>query len=155
MGMWKFTPDTEPTRTWEHLDWQFTAKYWKDRMSKLGELMGHNLAFFDEFGRESTSMRVPSEVEADFEVKKHVKFLSNFWDEKLYWAANGDPNAVRADGHHYYISKDDPGGFQGFGGREWKILFLDGRKVVSRNLWSQGEIPPAMRDKLPDNARFE
>ncbi len=47
------------------------------------------------------------------------------------------------------------GGFRGFGGREFRIRFYDGRTdVVTRNLWHQGIIPEHYRALLPDNAEW-
>ena len=81
----------------------------------------------------------------------------NFWLEKARLAVDpGYKNrVVRVNGSHYMIG--DEGGtksFRGFGGHEFVIEFYDGRVVTSTNLWSQGEIPLAWRNIMPNNARF-
>lgn len=85
----------------------------------------------------------------------------NHWHEKLAWKAQGDPNQVIVAGVHYHISPDDEtslkqlGGWgSGFGGSKFKVRFHDGREVVSRNLWCQGDVPERFRERLPDNAVF-
>jgi hypothetical protein len=73
-----------------------------------------------------------------------------------------EPDQVRVDGHLYEIHpepiyKEDeprPTGGRGFGGAEWEIKFDDGRVVVTRNLWSIGDIPDEYREALPGNAKF-
>ena len=64
------------------------------------------------------------------------------------------PTTVRVDGDHYICCPNTNAYFKGFGGREFKILFDDGRKVVSQNLWHQGNIPESHRKRLPNNAKF-
>jgi hypothetical protein len=75
-----------------------------------------------------------------------------------FWLNEVDhKNSVRIDGSHFQIGPDYPKGYRGslgFGGREFHIEFNDGRRVVTHNLWSQGEIPDRFRDILPDNAKF-
>ena len=79
----------------------------------------------------------------------------HFWQEKVALAKSGSKKVARINGTHYIISPDDPrAAFQGFGGREFTILFHDGRKVVTHNLWYQGIIPDLFKDLLPDNAEF-
>lgn len=58
---------------------------------------------------------------------------------------------VVVDAEHYVIG---PGGSGGHGGRRFDIEFFDGRKVTTRDLWSQGTIPPKHRERYPNNARF-
>lgn len=73
-----------------------------------------------------------------------------------FWAGlalrRGDGLSVVADGAHYRIGPEDAQGFRGFGGAAWIVRFYDGRVVRTTNLWHQGEIPPAWRGLLPDNA---
>jgi hypothetical protein len=52
------------------------------------------------------------------------------------------------------LDKREPDDWKGFGGRKFIILFEDGRKVITTNLWSQGEIPKSFREDLPNNAKF-
>lgn len=61
------------------------------------------------------------------------------------------------NGTHYVIEpEDDPETyFRGFGGAKFQIEFNDGYRVVTTNLWCQGEPSEEWRDKFPDNARFE
>ncbi len=42
----------------------------------------------------------------------------------------------------------------GHGGAEFEILFDDGRRVTTTNLWAGGLIPAHFRGRLPDNATF-
>jgi hypothetical protein len=69
-----------------------------------------------------------------------------------------EPTTVRVGGWHYMI-EPEPGpnenrSFLGHGGSPFRIQFNDGRYVVSRNLWCQGNIPSHLREQLPDNATF-
>ena len=86
--------------------------------------------------------------------KEKVCCSCGFWLEKI---ALTDENTVVVNGTRYTIGKEDPYLlFRGFGGREFNIEFFDGRKVVSHNLWCQGNIPERFRSypELQDNARF-
>ena len=58
--------------------------------------------------------------------------------------------------HHRYFLGDGQGigGVRGYGGTRHVIEFFDGRRVVTRDLWSSGVVPPKWRVKYPDNARF-
>ena len=77
----------------------------------------------------------------------------DFWHEKI--GIKDDPATVRAKGVHYRIGKEGVRGlFQGFGGARFRIRFNDGREVESTNLWCQGHIPDAFKERLPDNAEF-
>jgi hypothetical protein len=90
--------------------------------------------------------------------RKEICFGCDFWIEKVLWKTEGDPKAVIVNGRHYYIGEEQEkgyGGFRGFGGSEFKIKFNDGRRVVSHNLWCQGDVPAHFRDVLTDNAVFE
>jgi len=81
----------------------------------------------------------------------------NFWQR--FKDLRDDPKMVRAGGKHYYIcSEEGPSPdrrFLGFEGRKFKIIFKDGRKVVSSNLWRNGDIPLIWQFDLPDNAKLE
>jgi hypothetical protein len=87
-------------------------------------------------------------------------FLCTFWANQLR-ARN--PSTVIVQGRHYEIGQqvhaERPrfdSHLLGFGGQRWEILFKDGRRVVTHNLWSQGDIPERLR-ALPawaDNAEF-
>lgn len=98
-----------------------------------------------------------------------IKFHQNFWEEKIKWAEGGDvvPDTVtktlRVGGRHYTAMPDDysrgRGAGYGHSGHTfyWRWVHpVDGdlstRIYRSNNVWSQGEIPPEFRDRLPDNA---
>lgn len=82
-----------------------------------------------------------------------------FWSERLQERSQ---RTVIVNGGHYSIGdpqhQERPREAQwlGFGGSRWEIAFKDGRREVTHNLWSQGDIPPRLR-ALPtwaDNAEF-
>jgi len=54
----------------------------------------------------------------------------------------------------HYLMAPETGNMRGFGGRAFAIRFHDGREVVSRNLWCQGQIPAHFISRMPDNAVF-
>lgn len=87
-----------------------------------------------------------------------VDVKTSFHNSDDYWSkqASDRSDAVVIDGVHYRIRPDrpNPGPGCGYGGRKFTIRFHDGREVRTRNLWYQGPIPPAWRDRLPDNAEF-
>lgn len=96
----------------------------------------------------------------DIEIKvtKRISHGDSFWGPGGYIEKENIParKIARIDGHHYVIEEDDnSGGFQGMGGRAFTIVFDDGREVVTRNLWSQGHVPPKWRERHPDNAHFK
>ena len=85
-------------------------------------------------------------------------FSCNFWRDMLEKDAKRAPHTVcMIDGTHYVIGDENSKEtyFRGFGGRRFQIEFNDGHKVVTTNLWCQGEPSKYWRDKFPDNARFE
>ena len=84
-------------------------------------------------------------------------FHCNFWREMLEKDAKRPSHTwCMIDGTHYVIEPDDPSSyFQGFGGAEFQIEFNDGHRVITHNLWCQGEPPKEWIDKFPNNARFE
>ena len=84
--------------------------------------------------------------------RKRMCFSCDFWDQ-YEKTQHLDTHAI-IDGLHYVICSEDKGVFRGFGGRLFKILFNDGREVVTTNLWHQGTIPPHFRKRMPDNAKF-
>lgn len=85
-------------------------------------------------------------------IEDGICFSCHFWKEKVH---SYNERTVIVDGLHYRYFDDNPGAaFLGFGGREFRIKFNDGREVVTHNLWHQGNIPERFRDKLPDNAQF-
>ncbi len=92
---------------------------------------------------------VPTFVDA----MQHLNFTKDFWQQKE--TIKYQARVARVNGTHYIVGDEDaPQSFRGFGGSLFLIQFDDGRRVATTNLWCQGEIPPALRDKLPDNAKF-
>lgn len=85
-----------------------------------------------------------------------------FWRDRIAADRGVDKDRfVVVNGRHYTIG-DEPTPTQkrigvglGFGGSEFRILFNDGRRVTTHNLWHQGTIPERWRSELPDNAVFE
>lgn len=104
------------------------------------------------------------------EVEKEMVARSLCWD-CLFWihlveVDVEDPDSavvVERDGKriHYRICPEGgTGNFRGFGGSKFTVVFAgeygaEIRKVVTRNLWRQGEIPEAYWDLFPVNATFE
>lgn len=82
-------------------------------------------------------------------------FTKKFWlsiiEEKKYHPV--------INGVCYYCDVDNPisdsRGFRGFGGRYFKIRFIDTGKIIeTNNLCHNGDVPKEFRDQLPDNAEF-
>lgn len=90
--------------------------------------------------------------------EKTLCFACAFWEEKVEWVTANPDVSARIHGRHYIIAPDlNPGRerwLAGFNGDHFLILFTDGRRVETRNLWNGGEIPERWRDQLPDNAEF-
>ena len=82
-------------------------------------------------------------------------FMCNFWQEKVDLAAAG--NSIRIQGSHYELGPETnhSAGCRGFGGRTFKIKMLNGMKITTSNLWTQGLIPPQFKNLLPDNAEWD
>ena len=70
-----------------------------------------------------------------------------------FWTNLLGQDSVRIGGEHYTIG-DGKGQFRGHSGRAFLIRFLDGREVVTCDLWCQGKIPQHFKSRLPDNAEF-
>jgi hypothetical protein len=66
------------------------------------------------------------------------------------------PGGLVIGGKHYRLGSEyeGSGAFKGHGGARFVIETADGTRVVTTNLWYQGEVPEHFRDRLPDNARF-
>lgn len=99
----------------------------------------------------STTFCDPTKTEM---LTRNICFRCNFWRE--YFESKDNPRHARINGRHYCVSprNDKDTQWNGFGGRETTIRFLDGRVVSTNNLWHQGEIPAIWRERLPDNAEF-
>ena len=87
-------------------------------------------------------------------IARNLCATCNFWFNYILKIDN--PRAVRIHNEHYWIGEEHPpyDTFIGHGGQKFKILFQNGREVITTNLWSQGVIPPRFRSRLPDNAEF-
>lgn len=79
----------------------------------------------------------------------------SYWFKKATYGPERRERQVIVNHTHYMIGEEFEGpGFRGLGGRGLAIGFLDGRVVITSNLWHQGEIPEHFWDLLPDNANF-
>lgn len=77
-----------------------------------------------------------------------------FWSAQML---NGDGAIViERDGkrHHYRIRPDDADQPRGFGGARWVVLFSDGKRIETRNLWYQGEIGQNQWAMFPVSAKL-
>lgn len=82
-------------------------------------------------------------------------FLCLFWHDRI--DAQSDPAACIINGQSFQDAgrrTDINRSSLGFGGREFRIEFLDGRVIETNNLFGQGPVPERFRDRLPDTARF-
>jgi len=96
-------------------------------------------------------------VVCDGEVEDMNGLLSGHCHECSFWMKHAtvydNSVVVIVNNTHYRMGESTA--FKGFGGREFTILFNDGRRVVTTsNLWCQGEIPVRFQALLPDNAVF-
>ena len=85
-------------------------------------------------------------------------FSCNFWREHLVNDKKlaGQHKTCMIDGTHYIIcDEDSKSSFRGFGGARFQIEFNDGTRVITTNLWCQGEPEGYWKQHFPDNARFE
>lgn len=79
----------------------------------------------------------------------------DYWQDRVDAMAGGTFAII--DSRAYHITPDAPEGYQGFigfGGAHHEIEFNDGRRVVTKNLWFNGDVPSHWRSRLPNNARF-
>lgn len=85
--------------------------------------------------------------------ERQLCFSCNFWTE----IEAEKEKHVFFDGKSYVIGEEPQPSqnrsWLGFGGSRWNILFLDGRLVITHNLWHQGTIPNHFRSRLPDTAK--
>lgn len=92
----------------------------------------------------------------EVKVKRYFHNADDYWE--TYILGNKDMVDCRVviEGVHYTLGKNGtkPGPYNGYAGRRFAIEFLDGRQVITHDLWYQGPIPPVFRDRLPDNARW-
>lgn len=81
-------------------------------------------------------------------------FVCNFWanNKNLYDA--GKKIVVGGKMFHVGDETPSPSRIRGFAGRQFNILKFTGEKIVTTNLWYNGEIPDIWRPYMPDNAEF-
>jgi hypothetical protein len=80
--------------------------------------------------------------------KAHLCFSCSLWS-----IFSEGENSVVIDGHRYSIGSEGAS-YPGFGGQKFDIEFFDGRRITTKNLWHQGEVPIYFKDQIPDTARF-
>ncbi len=88
-------------------------------------------------------------------LSRSLCFTCLFWLDRI--DAQSNPKACIINGQSYQDAGRRSGGYRdslGFGGREFRIEFFDGRVLETNNLFSQGDVPERFRDRLPDTARF-
>jgi hypothetical protein len=88
-------------------------------------------------------------------IARQLCFRCSFWHEIIADIKN--PRRCIIDGRSYIVveaPRDMPLRCRGFAGRTFKIEWLDGRKVITNNLWTNGPIPQRFLDRLLDNAKF-
>lgn len=94
------------------------------------------------------------------------EFSAYFWSSKVEWLNNGDltddnQKVVRYNNYHYVIGPEKEGSFpwRGCGGAKHIVEFTTGHrkgsKVISTNIWHQGDIPEELRDILKDNGTIK
>jgi hypothetical protein len=88
-------------------------------------------------------------------------FMCDFWLRRIDDLTEIGDQCLIVDGVFYTIGREDdpsPDKWRGFGGRRFDFEFfagpLKGEKGVTTNLWCRGDIPPAFRESIPDNARW-
>ena len=108
------------------------------------------------YGQEFDSSQFRDEYQIPMN-KNQMCFNCTFWMKRLEEDKILPPHtACMIDGTHYVIGDENSKSyFRGFGGAKFQIEFNDGHKVVTTNLWCQGEPKGYWREKFPDNARFE
>ena len=95
------------------------------------------------------------------------KIITRMVNEKLcfsclFWVKIKEQDAVTnnwavINSEHIIILPDEPESqrqYSGCGGSEFTILFNDGRKIVTHNLWHQGTIPEHFKYIFPNNAKY-
>jgi hypothetical protein len=90
--------------------------------------------------------------------ERSLCFTCDYWQDYVDVAAHpvDGKRCVRTpDGIHQTIGDENASGSRGHGGRRFVIVFDDGRRVESTNVWWQGPIPEHFRARLPPNATIE
>lgn len=87
-------------------------------------------------------------------IKHKMCFNCDFWREKI---EQRTPKHVCVEGHFYRLANGNPAENRmlGHGGRKFYVRRHGETGVkVFNNVWHAGEIPPAFRDHLKDDAEF-
>lgn len=75
----------------------------------------------------------------------------DFWNQKV----TDRVNTVVAEGRRFWIAPEDRLGMRGFDGGRFVLEDLaTGGRLVTTNLWCEGEIPERFRAQFPDTHRF-
>jgi hypothetical protein len=106
---------------------------------------------------EVTRTRVPGgPVKVTVTDRVSVDSHDELWEQRI---REFDPTRKAIIGAEFYSIGDEAmrgtRDCRGHGGRKFVIVFTDGRRVVTTNLWYGGTVPPKFRDRLPDSAVFE
>lgn len=92
-----------------------------------------------------------------------IEVRTSFSNNDEFWAPRADAYAKEEGSHRIAVIEGQwltiggvkyPARGDGFGGGHFRIKFNDGTVVDTRDLWSGGVIPPAWREKIPNNAEF-
>jgi hypothetical protein len=89
-------------------------------------------------------------------------FNCRFWSQRLNQLGGAGVLVVKSNFYSFnpaepYVHERKRRGQPstlGFAGQQWEIQFFSGRRIMTNNLWSSGEVPPFWRPKFPDNASF-
>ena len=94
-------------------------------------------------------------------IERKLCFICLFWSNYVDCVEFGTiatQRIARINHKHFVIGnegKSRRAEFRGYGGAKFVIIFNNGDRVETTNLWAQGEIPERFRNRLPDNAKFE
>lgn len=87
-------------------------------------------------------------------IKHEMCSLCNFWREKVETRTK---DHVCVEGHFYRLGNANPADSRmlGHGGRKFYVRRHGEKEIkVFNDVWHAGEIPPAFRDRLKDDAEF-
>lgn len=134
-----------------------------------GQGDGSDVVYHIEAHRDHRFMTESEAGEVRVQINTYVDNHDSFWAGKL---KENSSRRVIVGGKYFSLGDETPydGALgRGFGGRRFKIKMNDagsfthkgrtrswnaGEVIETTNLWSAGRIPPAWRDRLPDNAEF-
>jgi hypothetical protein len=86
----------------------------------------------------------------------------SFWIEKVQLHKNLPGEFIVAAGKMFHLRTEKDGrlvdkkwwrGALGHGGADW-VVVINGERIKTNNLWSNGDIPKYFRDQLPDNCEL-